>query len=368
MTLHSTVSVHLTHTPYDIKIGHNIISCIGEELKKLCPKQKIVPIITDHNIEHYGHLKILCHYLADYGFTPISLTLPFGEKTKSFSYLEQVLSFLLDHRIERNHAIIALGGGVIGDLTGFAASILRRGTKFIQIPTTLLSQVDSSVGGKTAINVPQGKNLVGSFYQPSLVLADINILKTLPKREFLAGYAEVIKYALLGNVSFFNWLDTHIEKIIAGDKILIAEMVQICCQMKADIVKNDEKEQGDRALLNLGHTFGHALEAETGYSDKLLHGEAVAIGMIMAFEFSKQLNLCSQNDVNKVKQHFAKSGLLTHYQHIQPMPIEQLIHHMKQDKKVQDGQMVFILNHAIGKSFIKKDVQETDLIEFLKDF
>ncbi len=261
-------------------------------------------------------------------------------------------------RVERGDLVVALGGGVIGDLAGFAAAILRRGVRFVQIPTSLLAQVDSSVGGKTGINTAQGKNLVGAFHQPSLVLADIDVLDTLPDRDFLAGYGEVVKYGLLGDAGFFDWLERHGPALASGDRELRQQAVRHAVAMKAGIVERDETEQGERALLNLGHTFGHALEAATGYSDRLLHGEGVAIGCLLAFDLSARLGLCSQEAPTRVAAHLAAMGMVRDLRRVPgDLPgSDGLIALMAQDKKVQDGRMRFILARGIGASFVSADV------------
>ena len=351
------LKVNLADRSYDIIIGKNLFDLLPQHLP-----QKKTFIITDENVAKH-HLKALEAALTQAGIEFKTKILPAGEQTKSYANFEALCDFLLSNKVERKTTILAFGGGVIGDLVGFTASAVLRGINFIQIPTTLLSQVDSSVGGKTAINSKYGKNLVGAFYQPKLVLADIELLKTLPQREFLSGYAEVVKYGLINNPDFFNWLDTH---NLSEEKNL-SEAIFESCKSKADVVSQDEKEGNIRALLNLGHTFGHAFEAETGYSEKLLHGEAVALGTIMAFKFSAEQGLCSANDANLVEAHFKKIGLPTNPRdYLDNWNIDDLIDHMRSDKKVSDGKMVFILARGIGKSFISKDVSETDLRNFLK--
>jgi len=349
------LTVNLAERSYDILIGKNLMSEAAAHLP-----QKKTYVITDSNVAKL-HLTSLKLALQELGIQVEAKILPAGEGTKSFKYLEEVCDWLLSKKPERKTTIIALGGGVIGDLVGFAASIVLRGINFIQIPTTLLAQVDSSVGGKTAVNSMYGKNLVGAFYQPKLVLADIDVLKTLPQREFLSGYAEVIKYGLINKPDFFDWLDNNdLQK-----EENLAKAIYESCKAKAEIVSADEREGGVRALLNLGHTFGHAFEAETGFSDKLLHGEGVALGIVCAFKFSEKLGLC--NDANKVIQHFEKVGLPTNpRKFIKKWNVDKLIEHMKSDKKVADGKMVFILAKGIGKSFISNDVDERQLKEFLE--
>ena len=304
------------------------------------------------------------------GISTASLTLPAGESTKSWPHFERTVEWLLSEKIERRDVVIALGGGVIGDLVGFAAAVLRRGIRFVQMPTSLLAQVDSSVGGKTGINAPHGKNLIGAFHQPSMVLADIDVLDTLTPRDFLAGYGEVVKYGLLGNEAFFEWLEEHGPALANGDKEARAEAVRISCQMKADIVERDETEQGDRALLNLGHTFCHALEAATGYSDRLLHGEGVAIGCALAFDLSARMGLCSQEAPSRVAQHLSAMGMKSQLSDIDgALPsAEALVDLMAQDKKVVDGQLRFILARGIGQAFVTSDVDRADVVTLLNDY
>jgi 3-dehydroquinate synthase len=286
------------------------------------------------------------------------LTLPAGEATKSWPHLTRTVEWLLEQKVERRDIVIALGGGVIGDLVGFAASILRRGVRFVQMPTSLLAQVDSSVGGKTGINSVHGKNLIGAFHQPSLVLADVEVLGTLTERDFLAGYGEVVKYGLLGDATFFDWLEINAPAMAAGDQNLRIEAVRWSCQMKADIVGRDETEQGERALLNLGHTFCHALEAATGYSDRLLHGEGVAIGCALAFEVSSKSGICAQEDPSRVRAHLKAMGMKTDLSDIAgSLPdADGLIDLMSQDKKVEDGTIHFIMARKIGHSFVTSDI------------
>lgn len=351
------INVPLGSRSYDIVIGHGLLKEAGERIK-----QKRVCIITDRNVAKH-HLLKLEQSLKAAGIEVHTLVLPAGEKTKSFKFLQQVIDFVLSLSIERNFTLIAFGGGVIGDLTGFAASSILRGIDFIQIPTTLLSMVDSSVGGKTGINTSQGKNLVGAFYQPKLVLMDLDLLSTLPRREFAAGYAEVVKYGLINKPEFFLWLEKNIRAIKHRKPEMLLYAIAESCKAKRDIVAADERESSARALLNLGHTFGHALEAETGFSRKLLHGEAVAIGMVQAFALSVKLGLCPSTDLARMKTHLTKAGL----------PIASptlsagaLLSHMKKDKKIKDGKMVFILNKCIGHAFIAHDVKEADVLEILK--
>ncbi|MDD3445344.1 MAG: 3-dehydroquinate synthase [Zavarzinia sp.] len=356
-----TVPVALGDRAYEIRIGAGVIDQLGAGVRDLFPKGRAL-IVTDEHVAAL-HLERAKASLDAAGVRHDSIVLPPGEGTKSFPMLEHVMSHLLDMRIERRDAVVALGGGVIGDLAGFAASIAKRGVDFVQVPTTLLSQVDSSVGGKTGINTPHGKNLVGAFHQPRLVLADIAMLETLPKRELLAGYAEVVKYGLLGDAAFFEWLEVNGPALVAGDRAARIEAVRRSVTAKAGIVARDERETGERALLNLGHTFGHALEAATGFGPRLLHGEGVAIGMRLAFDLSVKLGLCPGQDATRACRHMAQVGLPVAPADIEgaaeladELAPEALIHHMAQDKKVKDGKLTFILAHRIGDAFITQDV------------
>lgn len=366
MSSMETLSVALGERSYDIIVGGDLISKAGQLIAPLIAHEPVI-IVTDDNVAGY-HLGSLQGSLKAAGIASTVITLPAGENTKGYDGFQNLLTEILDNSPERRSTLIALGGGVIGDITGFAASVILRGIDFIQIPTTLLAQVDSSVGGKTGINTQHGKNLVGSFYQPRLVLADIGALNTLPRRELLAGYAEVAKYGLLGDKVFFEWLEKNGEALIDGSDTLRQQAVIKSCHAKAAIVGRDEKETGDRALLNLGHTFGHALEAETGFSAKLLHGEAVAIGMMMAFDLSAQIGLCPLEDTTRVGTHLKAVGLP-----VQPTDIVDqkwdrvaLLGHMAQDKKVRDGKITFILTRGIGEAFITSDVDISD-VEALLD-
>ncbi len=298
-----------------------------------------------------------------------TLVLPVGESTKNWPQFTRTVEWLLEEKVERRDLVIAFGGGVIGDLTGFAAAVLRRGVGFVQIPTSLLAQVDSSVGGKTGINAPQGKNLIGAFHQPNLVLADIDALGTLTPRDFLAGYGEVVKYGLLGDAKFFEWLEGQGPKLAAGDEVARIAAVRRSCEMKAEIVARDETEQGDRALLNLGHTFCHALEAATGFGDRLLHGEGVAIGCALAFELSHRLGLCSQEEPSRVRQHLTEMGMKVDLSELEgDLPdADGLLKLMAQDKKVVDGQLRFILARGIGEAFVTADVPRDVVHGLLRD-
>jgi 3-dehydroquinate synthase len=351
--------VALGERSYEIHIGEGLLAKAGALIAAQLPKSSArrVPVVTDETVAKL-YYEPLAASLTKHGLSPTPIVLPAGEQTKSFRHLEMVIDALLRENVERNSLIVALGGGVIGDLTGFAAGILKRGVDFAQLPTTLLAQVDSSVGGKTAINTQQGKNLVGLFHQPRIVIADTGLLATLPKRELLGGYAEVVKYGLLGDADFLAWLEDNGAKALGGNAGAMAYAVARSCTMKAEIVARDERETGDRALLNLGHTFGHALEAATGYSDRLIHGEGVALGCVLAFKLSAKLDLCSEDDVARVERHMAAAGLVTRIGDIpgpRPQP-KDILAHMRHDKKAQGGQMTFILVRGIGHAFISRDV------------
>jgi len=361
-----TVKVKLGKRSYDILIGENLLADAGKRIAKLRAGASVA-IVTDGNVAHH-HLATLERSLDAAKISYRSVLLSAGEGTKSYSNLETVAEAILQSRIERGDLVIALGGGVIGDLAGFAASVVRRGVDFVQIPTTLLAQVDSSVGGKTGINSPQGKNLVGAFHQPALVIADLKTLDTLSPREFRAGYAEVAKYGLINDAKFFDWLEKNWREVFTGGPAR-AKAVATSCKAKAAIVGRDERESGERALLNLGHTFGHALEAATGYSDRLLHGEGVGLGMVLAFKLSAKLRLCKPSDVTRVVSHLDKIGLPTRLSQIPgslPGP-DGLLSLMMQDKKVSRGKLVFILAKGIGKAFIAKNVDTKVVREVLKD-
>jgi 3-dehydroquinate synthase len=366
MQTHETLRVALDSRSYDIMIGSGLLASAGALIASKIRPQRLF-IITDETVAGL-HLSALHDSLKAAGFSFETIILKPGEQSKSFAVLEQVISRILACKPERQSTLIAFGGGVIGDLIGFAASILLRGVPFIQIPTTLLSQVDSSVGGKTGINTVEGKNMVGSFYQPLLVIADSDVLATLPERDYLSGYAEVIKYALINDPDFFAWAVQNEQAIKERRLDAIKYCVSVSCAHKAAIVAEDEKEGGIRALLNLGHTFGHALEAETGFSDALLHGESVAIGMMMALKLSVQLGYCSGGIVEQVKAHLERMGLPTSPRAIRPVwDKARLIDHMRGDKKNENGQLVFILTQGIGKAFIAKHVTEADVDKLLND-
>ena len=359
-----TVRVELGDRSYDIVIGAGLLAPGGSGAARIGQIAGAGPawIVTDTTVAGL-HLRPVLSALAAAEVNATPVILPAGESSKTMASVERIVGTVLDGAPERSSSIIALGGGVVGDLAGFAASMILRGIGFIQVPSTLLAQIDSSVGGKTGINTAHGKNLVGAFYQPRLVVADTGLLDSLPRREILAGYAEVVKYALLGDREFFDWLEDNASGVIAGDADARRQAVRICCAAKAAIVGRDEREAGARALLNLGHTFGHALETETGYGPELLHGEAVAIGIVMAFELSSALGLCAAGDVERIRHHFAGVGL--------PVGLlsspgriwdpDRLLDHMRRDKKVRDGRMVLVLARAIGEAFVTADVDQADV-------
>ena len=361
-----TVHVPLGARAYDVQIGAGLIARAGDRIAPLLARPRVA-IVTDETVAAL-HLPVLQAALAGAGIAQVTLRLPAGEATKSWPYLTRTVEWLLEERIERRDVVIALGGGVIGDLVGFAAAILRRGVRFVQMPTTLLAQVDSSVGGKTGINSGHGKNLVGAFHQPALVLADIALLETLPVRDFLAGYGEVVKYGLLGDAGFFGWLE-RCGPQLRTDRRLRQEAVAHAVAMKAGIVVRDETEQGERALLNLGHTFGHALEAATGYSDRLLHGEGVAIGCALAFELSARMGLCPQEAPGRVAAHLRQMGMVTRLGDVPgELPDDAaLVALMGQDKKVVDGQLRFVLARDIGAAFVSDAVEGATLRAVLRD-
>jgi len=361
------VHVGLGDRAYDIKIGPGLLAQSGALIAPLLKRPRVA-VITDENVANL-HLDALRKGLDTNNITLSSLTLPAGEATKSWPHFERSVEWLLDEKIERNDVLIAFGGGVIGDLAGFAAATLRRGIRFVQFPTSLLAQVDSSVGGKTGINAPQGKNLIGAFHQPSLVLADTEVLGTLKPRDYLAGYGEVVKYGLLGDSDFFQWLEVNAPRAAKGDMAARIRIVKRSVEMKAGIVERDEKEHGERALLNLGHTFCHALEAATGYSDRLLHGEGVAIGCALAFELSARMGLCSQEDPSRVRAHLREMNMKTDLSDIDgDLPdANGLLKLMGQDKKVVAGKLHFVLARGIGQAFVTSDVDPDMVRTVLSD-
>ncbi|HMM63901.1 MAG TPA: 3-dehydroquinate synthase [Mesorhizobium sp.] len=360
------VEVGLGERAYDILIGPGLLAHAGEEIARRLPGARAA-VVTDENVAA-AHLDALKAGLEAGGIAAAAvMTLPAGEKTKSFSHLQDVVDGVLAARLERRDVVIALGGGVIGDLAGFAAGIVRRGMHFVQVPTSLLAQVDSSVGGKTGINSPRGKNLVGVFHQPRLVLADTDVLDTLSPREFRAGYAEVAKYGLIDRPDFFAWLEKNWREVFSGGPAR-TEAIAESCRAKADVVARDEFETGDRALLNLGHTFGHALEAAVHYDGaRLVHGEGVAIGMALAHRFSARMNLASPDDAARVEAHLKTVGLPWRMADIPgELPgAERLLDYIAQDKKVSRGTLTFILTHGVGQSFIARDVPASEVLSFL---
>ena len=361
------VTVGLGDRSYPILIGKGLIGRAGTEIAARLPGVRAA-IVTDGNVAA-AWLPTLTDSLAGAGIESVAIMLPPGEKTKSFERLQEVVSGVLGARLERRDAVIALGGGVIGDLAGFAAGIVRRGMNFVQIPTSLLAQVDSSVGGKTGINTAHGKNLVGVFMQPRLVIADTAALDTLSEREFRAGYAEVAKYGLIDRPDFFAWLEANWREVFSGGPAR-TKAIAVSCQAKADVVARDEFETGDRALLNLGHTFGHALEAATAYdSSRLVHGEGVAIGMALAHRFSSRMNLCSPDDAERVERHLRDVGLPWRMSDIPgDLPgAERLLEYISQDKKVSRGALTFILTRGVGQSFIARDVPASEVLSFLRE-
>ena len=361
------ISVDIAGAPYDVRIAPGLIDRLGQEVRPFLRKD-CVPIVPDSNVAAAWRTRADAA-LASAGLTGRWLVLPAGEATKSWSHLAEVVNFLIACEIERRDHVIALGGGVIGDLTGFAASMVKRGCGFIQVPTTLLAQVDSSVGGKTAINTATGKNLVGAFHQPALVLADPDALETLPPREVRAGYAEVLKYALIDDAAFFDWCETHGARLIAGDPQARVTAIAHSVAAKARIVAADEKElTGVRALLNLGHTFGHALEAETGFSERLLHGEGVALGMVLAARFSVRQGLMRGQDAERIAVHLGAMGLPSSLHSLDlACTGQRLADHMLHDKKMDAGTLPFLLLRGIGQTYLAKDVDLGAVAAFLDD-
>jgi 3-dehydroquinate synthase len=358
------VNVALGERAYDIVIGRGQLASLGARAAALKPGAKAA-IVTDDTVAAI-HLEAAAAALAAGGVSASRVVVAAGEGAKSFAGFERVCEALIDARVERGDLVVALGGGVVGDLAGFAAAVVRRGLDYIQVPTTLLAQVDSSVGGKTAINSRRGKNLVGAFYQPILVVADTAVLDTLPPRQFRAGYAEVVKYGLLGDAGFFAWLDANVKDVFAGGAAR-EHAIATSCRMKAAIVARDEREIGDRALLNLGHTFGHALEAAAGFSDRLLHGEAVALGMALAAEFSARLGVLSPDKAARAIRHLAGAGLPVSLGEVAGgVPdADHLLDLMAQDKKVKRGKLTFILLRDIGDAYMAPDIDPAPLRAFL---
>ncbi|MEM1398943.1 MAG: 3-dehydroquinate synthase [Pseudomonadota bacterium] len=355
--LHRTVTVDLGDRSYDIHIGPGVLADLGVRTASATDGRSAV-LVSDRTVDgHYGDTAR--RSLSDAGFRVTTILVDPGEASKSFASLEAVLGQMLDIPVTRSSPVIALGGGVVGDLAGFAAAVTLRGLPYIQVPTSLLAQVDSAVGGKTGINATQGKNLVGAFHQPKAVLADTDTLASLPPRELRAGYAEIVKYGALGDAAFFDWLVENGGLVLQGDKAALAEAIAVSCRAKADIVAEDEKEAGRRALLNLGHTFGHAFEAECAYDGRLLHGEAVAIGMVMAANLSARLGLCPQGDADRLRTHLSQAGLPISTDAIADFENDpdRLIAHMRHDKKAMDDTLVFILLRRLGQAFISREVK-----------
>ena len=366
-----SLRVDLGDRSYDILVGAGLLASAGTAIRAAAGGGRCW-VVTDGTVAPL-YLDTVMGSLQAAGLEAQSIILPAGEGTKAFATLEKIVNAVLDAAPERSSTLIALGGGVVGDVTGFAASVILRGINFVQIPTTLLAQVDSSVGGKTGINTRHGKNLAGAFYQPKLVIADTGVLDTLPRRELLAGYAEVVKYGLIRDTGFFDWLEANAGAVIGGDgdagRTTRQYAVRTSCAAKAAVVAEDERENGVRALLNFGHTFGHALEAETGFGPELLHGEAVAIGMILALDMSVAMGLCPQAASDRVRRHFAATGLPTGLPSAQGRRWDPatLVRHMGHDKKVRDGRVTFILARGIGDAFVSRDVNLDDVERLLKD-
>jgi 3-dehydroquinate synthase len=363
----ASLRVPLGERSYDILIGPGLIGQAGSLMKPVLERPRVF-VVTDSNVAPL-YLAALEASLDAAGIAHASHVLPAGEATKDFAHLEELLDVLLGAKAERSTTLVALGGGVIGDLVGFAAAILLRGVPFLQIPTTLLSQVDSSVGGKTGINTKRGKNLVGAFYQPRLVLADTGALSTLPLRELQAGYAEVVKYGLIDDLPFFEWLEKNHQDVFALEPQAIRHAVLTSCQAKARIVGQDERESGLRALLNLGHTFGHAFEAEVGYDGRLLHGEAVSLGLMLAFDLSARLGLAPQEDASRLAQHLKAAGMPVHPPAVSGLvwDAKKLLAHMTLDKKVKDGRITFVLAKGIGQAFLSREVPEEAVRQLMHD-
>ena len=357
MSAHQTLNVALGERSYDILIGTTVLAEAGKLMRPVLKGDRVV-VVTDSNVADL-HLARLQRALDDAAIRHDSIVVPPGDGSKTLDQLGKLLSQLLDMKVERSTTLVALGGGVIGDLAGFAAAVTLRGLDFVQVPTSLLAQVDSSVGGKTGINAPQGKNLIGAFHQPRLVLADTSILTTLPRREMLAGYAEVVKYGLIRDAGFFHWLEGQGSDLVSGERAALEHGVLISCRAKGEVVAADERESGQRGLLNLGHTFGHALEAETGYGDELLHGEAVAVGMVMAFDLSVQRGHCPAEDADRVRRHLASVGLPTGFADLSPRhwDVERLVEHMSRDKKVSGGRITFVLVRGLGDAYLDAGVE-----------
>jgi 3-dehydroquinate synthase len=361
------VTVDLAGRAYEVLIGRGLIESAGTRLKPHL-NRPLAAVVMDETVARL-HGDKLAQAMADEGIETRTIVVPPGEETKSFDGLADLSDRLLALELDRADRIVAFGGGVVGDLAGFAAAIFKRGVDFIQIPTTLLAQVDSSVGGKTAIDTPRGKNLIGAFHQPRLVLADLGALDTLPDREMVCGYAEVLKYGLLGDLAFFHWLEANGERVLAREDAALTRAVRRSVEMKAEIVAEDEREGGRRALLNLGHTFGHAVEAVTGFGEAVKHGEAVGLGCAMALRFSAKLGLCPGQDAGRAERAVRAAGLPSRLDEVpgHPLAAEALITAMAQDKKAERGALTFILARGIGEAFVAKGVDRDAVHAFLVD-
>jgi 3-dehydroquinate synthase len=364
-----TIPVGMGARAYEVVVGHGLLDGAAHQIRPFL-RRPMAAIVMDETVAAVHGPRLIGALEAD-GVTVHAIIIQPGEGSKSFEGLADLCDRLLELALERGDLIVAFGGGVVGDLAGFAAAIYKRGIDFVQVPTTLLAQVDSSVGGKTAIDTPRGKNLIGAFHQPRRVLADLAALETLPKRELVSGYAEVIKYGLLGDALFFGWLADNTDRILELDPRAISHAVRRSVEMKAEIVAADERESsgGRRALLNLGHTFAHALEAECGFGDSLKHGEAVGLGCALAFRFSSRLGLCPAADADRAERAIGAAGLPTRLLHVEGHPFDAsaLIAHMRNDKKAQAGALTFILVRAIGEAFVARDVDPATVQEFLID-
>jgi 3-dehydroquinate synthase len=360
---HETVTVGLGSRAYHVLVGQGLLDGAGAHLAPFAKSRRVFLISDGHVMRHHG-ARLLAAF-RDANLSVVQHVVTPGEAAKSFAGFERACGALLDGRIERGDLVVAFGGGVVGDLAGFAAGVVKRGVDFVQIPTTLLAQVDSSVGGKTAINAAQGKNLIGLFHQPRLVLADTGVLDTLPRRELLAGFAETVKYGLLGDAAFYDWLEAHGDKVLSGAGAERTHAIVSSIAAKARIVEQDERESGVRALLNLGHTFGHALEAETGFGARLLHGESVAIGMILAFAMSEKLGLCSAEPRTRIERFFRRIGLPISPRDVPGLRTtpDQMLAHMEHDKKAEGGQLTLILARGIGQAFMMRDAPRATILD-----
>ncbi len=364
---HAGARVALGERSYDIVIGDRLLENAGYWIASVAGGRRVF-VVSDETVAGL-YRQTLTDSFGRAGVRYQFVVVPPGEASKAFAPLADLCESLIGAGLDRRSVVVALGGGVIGDLAGFAAGILMRGVDFIQLPTTLLAQVDSAVGGKTGINIAQGKNLVGLFHQPKLVLADVGSLDTLDARQLRAGYAEVVKYGLIGDDAFFGWLEANGAALLAGDRAARVHAVETSCRAKAAVVAADEREAGMRALLNLGHTFGHALEAEYAYADALLHGEAVALGMVLAFSLSARMGWCPPGDADRVRAHFAAVGLPTGFSDLpaRPFSAAALLAHMRHDKKAADGRITFVVARGIGEAFLNADIPPDTIASFLRD-